>query len=227
VETSSRFTAWHWVALGAYAVLFVGTWWQPIWPREQALHHSLSVLALIGVVWVQRRYPLPLTSWLLIRAFLSLHTIAARWIYSFVPYDDWLDGLFGFRLSTAFGWRRNAFDRLVHLSYGLCLTPVLARYLESARGWRKGWAIVASVQTVVATGALYELFEWLIAIGLAPKEAEAYNGQQGDIWDSQKDMAIALAGAVFAGGVLGLNGLRKRRRGQGSGALRSDAEGGV
>jgi putative membrane protein len=184
--------------LGAYAVLLAATWWRPHWPAEQTLHHSLTAVALLGVAWAQRRYPLPLTSWLLILCFLALHTIAARWIYSFVPYDDWSQAVLGVRLSDHFGWHRNDFDRLVHLSYGLCLTPVLTRYLQTARGWRP--AVAASVQAVVSTGALYELFEWLVAVTLAPDAAEAYNGQQGDLWDSQKDMAIALLGALVAAG---------------------------
>jgi putative membrane protein len=60
--------------------------------------------------------------------------------------------------------------------------------------------VAASVQVVVSTGALYELFEWLVAVSLAPGAAEAYDGQQGDMWDSQKDMAIALLGALIAAG---------------------------
>ena len=49
-----------------------------------------------------------------------------------------------------------------------------------------------------AASALYEIFEWLLTIILAPGMAADYNGQQGDPWDSQKDMAIAIAGAAIA-----------------------------
>ena len=56
----------------------------------------------------------------------------------------------------------------------------------------------AAVDIVLSTGALYELLEWGIAATLAPEMAEAYNGQQGDIFDPHKDMAIAVAGAVVA-----------------------------
>jgi putative membrane protein len=194
----STFSRGHWVALALFGAIFAATWWNPQWPVEQALHHSLTVIALAGLLCLQRRWPLPLSSFVLILVFLTLHTIAARWIYSYVPYDQWAQALFGVRLSDVFGWRRNAFDRLVHLAYGLCLAPVLFRFLVDRRGWRRGWAALAAVDIIISTGALYELFEWGIALALAPDAAEAYNGQQGDLFDAQKDMAIAAAGAVIA-----------------------------
>ena len=50
----------------------------------------------------------------------------------------------------------------------------------------------------MSTSLLYELFEWGIATTLSPDAAEAYNGQQGDVWDAHKDMALALAGGIIA-----------------------------
>jgi putative membrane protein len=75
---------------------------------------------------------------------------------------------------------------------------VLMRLLVDRRGWRIGWAALAAVDVVISSGAVYELFEWGIAVTLAPDLAEAYNGQQGDLFDAQKDMAIAAAGAIAA-----------------------------
>jgi putative membrane protein len=178
--------------LGVFLAIVAATWWRPIYPAEQALHHSLTVLGLAVLLIVQRKRPLPYASFLLVLIFLTLHSVAARWIYSFVPYDDWSQALFGVRLSDEFGWRRNHFDRLVHLSYGLCFAPVIFRVLPV----RKVWAAFLAVDIVLSTSALYELFEWGIAMTLAPGAAEAYNGQQGDMWDAQKDMTFATVGAL-------------------------------
>ncbi len=49
---------------------------------------------------------------------------------------------------------------------------------------------------MLAGSAIYEVFEWLLTLGMAGADADAYNGQQGDIWDAQKDMAMAGAGAI-------------------------------
>ncbi|RAS64581.1 putative membrane protein DUF2238 [Lentzea atacamensis] len=75
-------------------------------------------------LWLLRRR-LDTAQWAWALLFLALHTISARWIYSFVPYDDWTDTVFGVRLSEAFSWERNHFDRLVRFAYGVCLTAVL------------------------------------------------------------------------------------------------------
>lgn len=175
--------------LGFFAAVAVATWWGSPWPVEQALHTSLTVVALGALWWVHRRVGLPVRVWGWALVFLTLHTIAARWLYSSVPYDDWTDALFGFRASELFGWRRNHFDRLVHFAYGLCLTMALRLIVPRA------------LELVLATSALYELLEWGIAMTLAPDMAEAYNGQQGDVWDPHMDMFLALLGALVAGTV--------------------------
>ncbi|MFC4857981.1 DUF2238 domain-containing protein [Actinophytocola glycyrrhizae] len=176
----------HLWGLALFGAVAAATWWAPPWPAEQALHSSLTVVALGGLWWVHRRIGLPARVWTWALVFLTLHTIAARWLYSSVPYDDWTGGLFGFRLSEVFGWERNHFDRLVHFAYGLCLAMALR--LRPVR----------ALEVVLATSALYELFEWGIAELLAPGTAEAYNGQQGDMWDAHKDMALAALGALVA-----------------------------
>jgi putative membrane protein len=50
---------------------------------------------------------------------------------------------------------------------------------------------------ILATSMLYEVFEWLLSVFLSPEQADAYNGQQGDMWDPQKDMVLAMLGAIL------------------------------
>lgn len=100
-------------------------------------------------------------------------------------------------LSEHFGWTRNQYDRLVHFAFGaLSVVPVA----EVARRWgglsARG-AAVAVLGWVLAISCLYEIFEWLLTIVAAGETADRYNGQQGDIWDAQKDMALAALGAIL------------------------------
>ena len=177
-------------------MIFAASWVATPWPGEKALHDSLTVIAVTLLCWLGRRLPLP--SFIAVLVFLTLHTIAARWLYSYVPYDQWTLHLFGFRLSEVFGWQRNHFDRLVHFTYGVCAAVVLQSLFLDRTGWPPARRALVAVELVISTSAGYELFEWGIAAVLAPDAAEAYNGQQGDIWDPHKDITLAVLGAVVA-----------------------------
>jgi len=180
------------------------------YPDIAPLQHVPTVTLLLAAPPLLRRWPLSDGSVACMLAFLLLHTLAGRYTYSNVPYDAWARALTGFSIDRAFGLVRNDFDRVVHLAFGLL---AVRPYAEAARrhGGIGGRAAIASAFLFVGTiGALYEIFEWLLTILLAPDMADQYNGQQGDMWDSQKDMAIAMVGALIASVWL------LRRRGKGA-----------
>ena len=70
---------------------------------------------------VERTLRISRLSFALIIAFLLLHLVGARYLYSNVPYDDWSQKFFGFRIGERMGFERNHYDRLVHFSFGLLL----------------------------------------------------------------------------------------------------------
>lgn len=184
--------------IGVLAV-FLLTWIKPLWPLEQALHSSLSVAGLVALWWIDRRWPLGTGAFAAICGFIALHCVGARWLYSNVPYEAWLQGLAGWSPGAAFGWQRNHFDRLIHFLYGVCFTPALAQLARHA--WpalRGGQAFALAVMAVMCSSLVYEWLEWGIALGLSPEAAEAYNGQQGDAWDAHADMLLATIGSLLA-----------------------------
>jgi putative membrane protein len=61
--------------------------------------------------------------------------------------------------------------------------------ISSAPSWFVAWPMLMTISMI------YEIFEWGLTLVLSPDMADSYNGQQGDMWDSQKDMAMALLGA--------------------------------
>ncbi len=167
-------------------------------PADTSLHHVGTVAGVVLLVWFDRRWRLSRASFALCVLFLAAHVLGARYTYSSVPYDDWSEALVGRRLSEVFGFERNHYDRLVHLLYGLLLSMPLFELLTAHRNVSGRMAALLVVSTVMSTSAVYELFEWGIAVVLAPESAERYNGQQGDYWDAQKDMALAMLGSCVA-----------------------------
>jgi putative membrane protein len=177
--------------------VFAATWISPLWPLEQALHSSLTVVGLVWLVLHDRRWPMRSGDFIAICAFIAIHCIAARWLYSNVPYDAWCRAVFDWSPQAAFGWERNHFDRLIHLLYGLCFTAALAAHARQRwPGVGAGGGFVLAVLAIMASSLIYEWLEWAIALLLSPEQAEAYNGQQGDPWDAHMDMLLATLGAI-------------------------------
>ncbi|WP_230657025.1 DUF2238 domain-containing protein [Psychrobacter sp. I-STPA10] len=170
---------------------------KPLEWSSYLLHQAGTVIVLIGLLLAYRYLAVKTSSFVLACGFLWVHIIGARYLYSYVPYDDWLHTIFGIKLNDIMGWQRNMYDRLVHFSYGLLLFAVMrdvTRCLFPTLNSKQCIAIVLMVN--MSSSMLYELFEWGIAIGLSPEDAERYNGQQGDMWDAHKDMALALLGGI-------------------------------
>lgn len=168
------------------------------YPGIAPLQHIPTILLILAAPALLSRWPLSNRAVLAVVAFFLLHTLAGRYAYSNVPYDRWAMALTGHSVSDVFGMTRNNFDRLVHLTFGLCAVPLYAEISWRYTGARWRAALWNAFLFVGAVSALYEIFEWLLTIIVASDLANEYNGQQGDMWDAQKDMAIALFGSVLA-----------------------------
>ena len=175
-------------------------------PQVAPLHHLPTLALLVASPFLLRRWPLSNGAVACIFAFLVLHSIGGRYTYTNVPYDDLARALFGQSLGEAFGWSRNHYDRLVHFSYGLLAVLPVREVLQRHLGIGPRTAIYIAVESVLAVSALYEIFEWLLTLTMEGSVAVAYNGQQGDFWDAQKDMALAGIGAIAAAAWLRLEG---------------------
>ena len=152
-------------------------------------------ILLPAAIWLLRRCPLSNPAAVCMAAFVLLHLLAARWSYSFVPYASWADAI------GADGWfspGRNMFDRIVHFIFGLLAVLPFAEVCIRHGRMSVRASILVGLLFVLAVGGLYEIFEWLLVMTLSPADAGAYNGEQGDRFDSQKDMAIAALGALAA-----------------------------
>jgi len=172
------------------------------------LHHIPTLALLIASPFFLRRYPLSTPAVACVVAFFALHTIGGRYTYSNVPYDAWSEALFGQSITACFGFTRNNYDRLVHLSYGLLAVLPIREFLQRHVGASPRLALYIAVESVIAVSALYELLEWFLSLVLAGPMANDYNGQQGDMWDAQKDMALATLGALVSAVFLKLRAYR-------------------
>lgn len=196
----SALTSAQFRALAALtAMLALAQIGQPF-PEIAWLHHLPTLLLLLLAPMLLRRWPLSDGAVLAIVLFFALHTLGGRYTYSSVPYDEWARLLTGDTLSDRFGWTRNHYDRIVHFAFGLLFYAPVREIGRRYLGLSRIMAAIVSIGFVLSVGALYELFEGLLTLAVAPELADEYNGQQGDMWDAQKDMGLALAGALISAG---------------------------
>lgn len=156
------------------------------------LENTLTLSLLIFLIAFYNIFRFSDTSYTLIFLFLLLHVYGSQYQYEDNPFGEWLKGQLGFK--------RNHYDRLVHLGYGLLLTYPMYEALAYGFKLRPILTYLLPVELVLSSSALYELVEWIVADWVYGGKEEGMNflGMQGDVWDAQKDIAMAFAGAVVA-----------------------------
>jgi putative membrane protein len=167
--------------------------WSVIRPLELFTWFLEVFPALIGVVLlIATRHRFPLTPLLCILLFLHalILIVGGHYTYAQVPLGFWM--------KDAFGFARNHYDRIGHLAQGF-VPAIAAREILLRLGVvrKRGWLFFIVVSICLAISATYELFEWAVAIAVGAK-GDSFLGTQGDVWDTQEDMAFALLGAIVA-----------------------------
>lgn len=182
--------------LAAVAVLALLSLIDSPYPDLASLQNLPTLAIVASLALALRRWPMPTSAVICLMVFLLLHTLGGRYIYSFVPYDQWAAAIGLPEPTKMLGLARNSYDRVVHFAFGLLLVHPLVAWLIRHGGVSQRLSIYIAVEFVFAGSAVYEIFEWLLTLMLGDGQADAYNGQQGDMWDAQKDMACAGVGAM-------------------------------
>jgi putative membrane protein len=184
---SSRYELALLISAGAILV------WSGVAPHDRFTWFLEVAPVLIGApILVALRHRFRLTP--LVYTLLWIHAVilmvGGKYTYAEVP--------FGFWIQDAFGFYRNHYDRIGHFAQGF-IPAVLAREVLIRRSPLAGsrWLPFLVVCFCLAFSALYELIEFWTALATG-EAAEAFLGTQGDVWDTQWDMQMALIGAVGA-----------------------------
>ena len=153
------------------------------------IENTLTVIALLFLILTYKSYCFSNFSYFLIFVFLCLHVYGSEYTYAENP--------FGFWLQDQFHSSRNPYDRLVHFSFGLLLYYPLYECILKWLKLEKREAFILPILTILSASALYEIIEWLVADVFFVEQGISYLGTQGDVWDSQKDMAVAFFGNIM------------------------------
>jgi putative membrane protein len=172
--------ALNWVVL-AFNVRYYEDW---------KLENWLTVPFVALLYATHRWFRLSDVSYGLLFVYMMLHIVGSHYTYAEVPYGFWLQ--------HALDLPRNHYDRIVHFAFGLLLAYPIREMVVRISDARGLWGLWFPVEFVLAFSCLYELLEWGIAVVFGGDLGIAYLGSQGDVWDAQKDMALAGLGAAIA-----------------------------
>jgi len=158
-----------------------GTWVLEVFP---------IFLAIPLLVATAKRFPLTPLAYRLLFAHALILMIGGHYTYAKVPLGFWVQ--------DALHLGRNHYDRLGHLAQGFVPAIVAREVLLRRSPLQRGkWLFFLVTCVCLAISASYELIEWLAAV-MGGSSADAFLGTQGDVWDTQWDMFMALVGALSA-----------------------------
>ena len=174
------------IALAALAASGIGPYDRLTWFFE-----VVPVLIAAPLLWATYgRFRLTPLAYRLILLHALILVLGGHYTYARVPPGFWVQDLFDLG--------RNHYDRLGHLAQGfvpaILAREILLRLTPLRRG---GWLFTLVLSVCLAFSAFYELLEWWSAVAIG-EAANAFLGTQGDVWDTQWDMFLALSGATLA-----------------------------
>jgi len=154
------------------------------------LESAPVIIGGVILISVYRKFRLTNLAYILIWLHAVILLIGAHYTYAKMPFFNWI--------ADVFDLSRNHYDRLGHFVQGFTPAILAREILLRTSPLKQGkWLFVIVISICLAISAAYELLEWMVAV-IAKTAAEAFLGTQGDNWDTQKDMAFCLLGAVVS-----------------------------
>jgi putative membrane protein len=180
----------HIFLLAALVLIFVWSFIGCFDLLTWALEAFPAVVGIAILILVYRRFRFTNLVYFLIWLHAIILLIGAHYTYARVPLFNWI--------RDTFELSRNHYDRLGHIAQGFVPAMIARELLLRKSPLEKGkWLFFIVICICLAISAFYELLEWTAAV-VSAEASQAFLGLQGDNWDTQKDMALCLAGAVAA-----------------------------
>lgn len=168
--------------------------WSVIKPARYSTWAAEAIPAILGLIIIiatYNKFRLTTLSYIIIAILAIIMFVGGHYTYSKVPLFNWLKDVFDLN--------RNHYDRFGHLIKGLFTIVIREILLRKTQLTKGPWLVTISISISLAIAALYEIIEWLaFKITKGGTAAKDFLGTQGDMWDAQWDMSLALVGSILA-----------------------------
>jgi putative membrane protein len=148
------------------------------------------MLAIPILLLTHQRFPLTQVTVRVIAIFALILIVGGHYTYAENPLFNWIQ--------DEFDLARNHYDRMGHFVQGVVPAMVGRELLLRTSPLERGkWLFFLLCCVSLAVSACYEFIEWWAAV-INDQAAEAFLGTQGDNWDAQWDMFLALIGSIVS-----------------------------
>ena len=194
INTASKNRIFYWqnTQFIFLSVVFIATWFYFFYSaldiKDWWMENILVMIFCAALAVSQKRFLFTNTSLVFIFLFLLLHLYGARMAYT--------QNELGLFLKNTFHLSRNPYDRIVHFSFGFLMVYPLCDYLIYHYQLSKKHLFLITNMIIFSLATIFELIEWGVAAFTDSSTGETYVATQGDPWDAQKDIILAVIGSV-------------------------------
>ncbi|HEY6244842.1 MAG TPA: DUF2238 domain-containing protein [Pyrinomonadaceae bacterium] len=160
-------------------------------PHDQAdwaMENLFPIAQLVALIIAYRHFKFTRLAYYMIFIYLFVQSWGGHFTYAEAAPFNWL--------RDHFHLKRNDYDRLAHFMLGFLVAIPVREILMQVIQTSRRWLAFITASIILAIGAFYEFIEWWVAVLATPNLGDKFLGTQGDIWDTQWDMFLALVGAI-------------------------------
>ena len=147
-----------------------------------------GIIGLVILLFTFKKFQFTTLTYAFILVHCYILFVGGHYTYAEVPLFDWV--------KEVFHQSRNNYDKVGHFAQGFVPAMIVRELFVRRNIVKRGiWLPILTVCVCISISAVYELFEWFVAV-VSGQSSEAFLGTQGDPWDTQSDMLFAAIGAI-------------------------------
>jgi putative membrane protein len=172
-----------------FAVLWLTFYFTATDVKDWWIENILVIIFMLVLILGRNKIKFSNGALFLVFAFLFLHVYGAKMAYT--------KNEFGVFLQNTYHLQRNPYDRIVHFSFGFLLLFPFVELLKKRLTNNENFVILFANMGILCLATIFELIEWGVSVFTDKITGETYVATQGDPWDAQKDIILALVGSLI------------------------------
>src|SRR3989344_8469789 len=180
------------ILLGLFFIFWIIIAISPKYRNVWFYENILTVLFIGFLVLTYKKFRFSNFTYSVLFFFMILHTIGSYYSYAEMPLFDLIKSLLGLS--------RNNYDRIVHFLFGLIFFFPIYEFISRKFNIKGSWGFLFVFLIIAALKGIFEIIEWLYVL-ITRSDAiivANYLGEQGDLWDAQKDMFVGIIGSIIS-----------------------------